>query len=82
MSSTIVARHSQMHQSYLVDNLSNYNLIFQHKMAGWIHTFMSVSKANAYAYKQMIVQSTLMAYVDTFAIVALLAFVLIPLPFL
>lgn len=89
MSSTLVARHSQMHQNYLVNNLSNYSLVFQHKMAGWIHTFMSnasysfaQTKANAFAYKQMVVQSTLFAYVDTFAIVALLAFVLIPLPFL
>lgn len=88
MSSTLVARHSQMHQGYLVDNLSNYNLVFQNKMAGWTHTFMSnasstfaTQKANAYAYKQMIVQSTLFAYVDTFAIVAMLAFVLIPLAF-
>lgn len=88
MSSTLVARHSQMHQNYLVDNLSNYSLIFQNKMAGWTHTFMSnasstfaTQKANAYAYKQMIVQSTLFAYVDTFAIIAMLAFVLIPLAF-
>lgn len=89
MSSTLVARHSQIHQGYLVDNLSNFNLVFQQKMAGWIHTFVSgasnsfaIHKANAYAYKQMITQSTLFAYVDTFAIVALLAFILIPLPFL
>ena len=88
MSSTLVARHSQIHQNYLVDNLSNYNLIFQQKMAGWVHTFMSgasssfaINKANAYAYKQMITQSTLFAYVDTFAIVAMLALILIPLPF-
>lgn len=88
MSSTLVARHSQMHQNYLVDNLSNYNLVFQNKMAAWTHTFASsvsnsfaINKANAYAYKQMIVQSNLFAYVDTFAIVALLAFILIPLAF-
>lgn len=88
MSSTLVARHSQMHQNYLVDNLSNYSLIFQNKMAGWTHTFMSnassafaANKANAYAYKQMITQSTLFAYVDTFAIVAALAFILIPIAF-
>lgn len=88
MSSTLVARHSQMHQNYLVDNLSNYNLVFQNKMAVWTHTFMSgasstfaQTKANAYAYKQMVTQSTLFAYVDTFAIVAMLAFVLIPLAF-
>lgn len=89
MSSTLVARHSQMHQNYLVDNLSNFNLVFQHKMASWTHTFITgassiyaANKANAYAYKQMVLQSSMFAYVDTFALVALLAFVLIPLPFL
>ena len=88
MSSTLVARHSQIHQGYLVDNLSNFNLVFQNKMAGWTSTFIqgassafAVNKANAYAYKQMIAQSTLFAYVDTFAIVALLAFILIPAAF-
>lgn len=86
MSSTIVARHSQIHQGYLVDNLSNYSLTFQNKMAAMTHTFMSSAssiyaqnKANAYFYKQMVAQSTLFAYVDAFAIVALLAFILIPL---
>lgn len=89
MSSTIVARHSQIHQGYLVDNLSNFNWVFQNKMASWTNTFITgasstyaINKANAYAYKQMIVQSNLMAYVDAFAIVALIAFLLIPLPFL
>lgn len=88
MSSTIVARHSQMHQNFLVDNLSNFNMVFQQKMNSLTHTFMSTAsytyahnKANAYFYKQMVAQSTLFAYVDAFATVALLAFILIPLPF-
>lgn len=88
LSSTLVARHSQIHQGYLVDNLSNFNLVFQNKMTGWVNTFISggssvfaTNKANAYAYKQMVAQSTLFAYVDTFAIVAALAFILIPIPF-
>ncbi len=88
ISSTLVARHSQMHQNYLVDNLSNFNIVFQNKMAQWINIFINqasnafaINKANAYAYKQMIVQSTLFAYVDTFAIVAALAFILIPIAF-
>ncbi len=88
MSSTLVARHSQIHQGYLVDNLSQYSLIFQNKMAGWVHTFMqgasssfALNKANAYAYKQMLAQANMFAYVDTFAIVALLAFILIPAAF-
>lgn len=88
LSSTLVARHSQIHQGYLVDNLSNFNLVFQHKMSGWIHSFMNgasstfaLHKANAYAYKQMVMQAKLFAYVDTFAFVAALAFILIPIAF-
>lgn len=88
MSSTIVARHSQIHQNHLVDNLSNFSLIFQQKMTSLTHTFIvgasdsfAQTKANAYLYKQMLVQANLMAYIDAFAIVALLAFILIPLSF-
>ena len=54
-------------------------------MAAWTNTFIqgasssfALNKANAYAYKQMVTQSTLFAYVDTFAIVAMIAFILIP----
>lgn len=89
ISSTIVARHSQIHQSYLVDNLSNFNIIFQQKMNSFVHTFISgasstfaQTKADAYVYKQMLVQARLMSYVDVFAIFALLAFILIPISFL
>lgn len=88
LSSTMVARHAQLHQGFLVENLSKFNLIFQNKMASLTHTFMgnvtntfAVTKANAIVYKQMVAQSTLFAYVDTFAAVALMAFLLIPLAF-
>ena len=89
VSSTIVARHSQIHQTYLVDNLSNFNLVFQNKMTSFIHTFSLFTsssfaqiKANAYVYKQLIVQARLMSYVDVFALFALLAFILIPISFM
>ena len=89
VSSTIVARHSQIHQTYLVDNLSNFNLVFQNKMTSFIHTFSLFAsssfaqiKANAYVYKQLIVQARLMSYVDVFALFALLAFILIPVSFM
>lgn len=86
VASTLVARHSQIHQVYLVDNLSNFNLIFQQKFASLVTTFISNAsssyatiKANSYMYKSLITQSRLMAYVDVFAIFALIAFILIPL---
>lgn len=89
MSSTMVAQHSQLHQGFLVENLSRFNLTFQQKMASLTHTFMgnisniyATTKANAYMYKHLVEQSTLFAYVDTFAVVALMAFILIPFAFL
>lgn len=89
VASTLVARHSQMHQVYLVDNLSNFNLIFQQKFASLVHTFMANAsssfatiKTNSYMYKSLLTQSRLMAYVDVFEIFAFIAFLLIPLAFL
>ncbi len=89
VASTLVARHSQMHQVYLVDNLSNFNLVFQQKFSALLGTFMSNAsssfatiKTNSYMYKSLLTQSRLMAYVDVFAIFALISFLLIPLAFL
>ena len=86
VASTLVARHAQMHQVYLVDNLSNFNLVFQHKFASLLSTFMANAsstfatiKTNSYMYKSLLTQSRLMAYVDVFEIFALLAFCLMPL---
>lgn len=88
MSSTLVARFSQLHQTYLVRNLSNYNLIFQQKIHSLASGFMYLSsniaihKADVLLYKQLLVQSRLMAFVDVFELFALLGFVLIPFGFL
>ena len=88
MSSTLVARLSQVHQTYLVENMSNFNLIFQqrlHAMSGHFMQFASnyaVHKGGGLLYKQLLAQSKLMAYVDVFEIFALIAFILIPFGFL
>ncbi len=88
IANTLVARHAQMHQLYLVKNLSEFNLVFQQKVANLINIFSSALshnsahiKANAYLYKSLTVQSKLMAYVDVFEIFAILAFILIPFAF-
>ena len=89
VASTLVARHSQMHQVFLVENLSNFNLVFQQKFASLVHTFMANAsssyaaiKTNSYLYKSLLSQSRLMAYVDVFEIFSFIAFMLIPLAFL
>ncbi len=88
VASTLVARHTQMHQVYLVKNLDNLNLIFQQRFASLVHTFIAGAsttfahtKTNMYLYRSLLSQSRLMAYVDVFAIFALIAFLLIPLTF-
>lgn len=43
---------------------------------------LSFAKLYIFLYKQMVVQSNMMAFVDAFTIIALIAFLLIPLPFL
>lgn len=89
LSSTLVARLSQLHQTYLVENLSQYNNIFQHKMSVMTHNFMSslpsvsaAQKAGGFFYHQLLTQSRLMAYVDVFQIFALIAICLVPFAFL
>ena len=88
VASTLVARHTQMHQVYLVKKLDNLNLIFQQRFASLVHTFIAGAstifahtKTNMYLYRSLLSQSRLMAYVDVFAIFALIAFLLIPLAF-
>ena len=82
-------RLSQIHQVYLVKNLSDSSTVFQPKVASLASIFVSdsssmfaVNKAGSYLYKQMLVQAKLMSYVDVFATFVLLSFILIPLPFL
>ena len=88
MSSTLVSRLSQVHQTYLVENMSNFNLVFQNRIShfasGFVNSMSSnpaVHKAGALLYKQLLVQSKLMAYVDVFEIFALIAICLVPLAF-
>lgn len=89
LSSTMVARLSQVHQTYLVGNLASTNPIFFHRLSLMTHKFMAglpqytaMHKASALYYKQLIVQAKIFAYSDTFAIFALIAFCMIPLGFL
>ncbi len=85
IANTFVLRHLQVHQTYLVKNLNEYNLVFLKRMNNLVHVFSNSQshniaqiKANAYIYKSLLVQSKLMAYVDVFLCIALIAFLLIP----
>lgn len=89
LSSTMVARLSQVHQTYLVGNLALTNPVYYHRLSLMTHKFMSslpefaaMHKAGAVYYKQLIVQAKIFAYSDVFALFALVSFFMIPLGFL
>lgn len=88
LTATYVERHSQIHQSYLVENLTPYSIVFQTKLAlykGYFLThlpsILAAKKANSLMYHQLLEQSRLFAYFDTFSILALISFLAIPLCF-
>lgn len=86
---TMVSRMSQVHQTHLIRNLTYANDGYLEKFNALQASFSTLSgnalagiKANAIIYKQLIQQSTLMAYMDCFKIYAALLVALIPLIFL
>ena len=88
LSSTFVARLSQLHQTYLVDNMSHFNPIFLHRLEAMTSSLMTnfssvvaAKKANVMLYNQLLEQSKVYAFVDVFQLFALIAFLLTPLAF-
>lgn len=86
---TMVSRMSQVHQTHLIRNLTYANEGYVEKLnalqggiAAMSGQALSSIKANALIYKQLVQQSTLMAYMDCFKIYAALLVMLIPLIFL
>jgi len=86
MSTTIVARSMQAHQNYLVDHLVPSSLGYQSEIAHAANslTALGVPAAQAamaaYAYINQVVQqqAMLLAYIDVFRYVAVLALVMAP----
>lgn len=80
---------SQVHQTYLVKNMSVYNINFIRRFSAlkifFLHhgsNYIAVRKANILLFKQMLVQAKLCAYADLFQIFAAVTFLIIPLVFL
>ncbi len=83
MVGVMISRYSQIHQHYLVDNMTPLNPVFEAKynalvsaFSGHTDTITAQIKANAMLYNQLIQQSTLSAFMSaykTYAIVILLA---------
>ncbi len=86
---TMVSRMSQVHQTHLIRNMTYSHPGFTEKVNAIQSAIAMMSgqalsdiKANTMAYKQLVQQSTLMAYMDCFKIFALLLVLLTPLIFL
>ncbi len=89
MSATFIARVSQVHQNYLVGNLSYHNPVFQYKLMALKHKFLTyyptvtaARKANGMLYKELLQQAKLASFFDAFTVLALLCVIIIPLLFL
>ena len=83
---TFVSRFSQIHQHYMVGNLSQLNPVFQAKMSALTGAFSNITNgavaqtmAQYSLYGDMVKQSTLWGYMETFRVYAFATFIIIPL---
>lgn len=87
--STMIARMAQVHQTYLVKNLSYSNPAFSEKLQAMTSAFgaqfgqaVGEAKANFLIYGQLQQQANLLAFMDCFKIYAAMLFLLVPTVFI
>ena len=85
VSATELARRSQMHQNYLVENITPFSSIFQNYEELLRHFLLSRDAVLGYAqnpliliYQEVARQAKLLAYNDTFWMLSLITFFLVP----
>ncbi len=86
---TMLSRFSQMHQVNMVGHLNNLNPVFVAKLnanisalSQFFHVSVAEVKANYLLYTELLRQSSLWSYMDTFRIVGVACLVVFPLVFL
>lgn len=86
---TMLSRFSQVHQNMLVDNLTPLNEVYTQKLQAYSSSFMAnVDPQTAtylgqkLLYNEMLQQSTLWAFIDSFRVYAVACIVIIPLVFI
>lgn len=89
LASSFAIRYSQIHQTYLLKNISVYNPMFNQHFSALKHFFMqnhamvtASKQANIVLYKQLLAQAKLCAFADIYQYAALVTFLVIPLVFL
>ncbi len=86
LATTQLARHAQMHQTYLASHTNNYNPAFVAQLQGIARVLEHAGRsapdaahdALAVAYRQLQVQATQLAYVDAMRTMAILAACMLP----
>lgn len=85
-SATFIARASQVHQNYLVGNLSIQNpvflnklMMFKNKFLTYYPTTLATKKANGILYKELLQQARLASFFDIFLVLTLMCLCIIPL---
>ncbi len=89
MVTTIVARRAQLHQVYLVDNIRPGSIPFTLALNGLTarvaaagsDATLAAKQAYAILYREVILQATTLAYVDTYMILAVIAMLMFGLSF-
>ena len=85
----LVSRYSQIYQSYLVDRLTLLNTTFAERVSEMTSVFMGLGNDFVTAqhismgniYKQLMLHSTISAYINSYRVYALATIVVIPLVF-
>ena len=85
VSSTFIARVSQVYQNYFVANLSTENPVFhaklmaaQSKFMHYFPSYVAAKKAGGSLYKDLLFQARLASFFDIFTILALIIVLIIP----
>jgi DHA2 family multidrug resistance protein len=86
---TLLARHSQLHQNFLVEHVSNGNPIYRARLNGLTRQFVAAgssftdatNQAMAQIYRLVQQQAALLAYVDIIKFFAFAAACMVPLVF-
>jgi DHA2 family multidrug resistance protein len=89
MATTLLARRAQVHQNILVANMTPYDPVFQQRLESLRQVLTPKVGASAAAqqalgilYKTLVAQATLLAFVDNFRLMTVLAVCSIPLAML
>jgi DHA2 family multidrug resistance protein len=86
----LVSRYSQIYQTYLLDRLTMLNSTFAQRITEMTSTFMSLGNdfttaqhmAMGNIYKQLLLHSTISAYINSYRVYALATLMVIPLVFI